>query len=622
MREFSTVPVAWTVTEQFAQIVEHHGARTALMDGAVRLTYAELDRAANQVAWAVAQALATQPADDKSPVVIYLGHGISQIVAILGVLKAGRAYCALDPTFPPERSAMVLEALHCRLVVTDGEHQGRARQLAQGQRAILDLTAAEPGAPDAFQPPPVAPDDIAAIFFTSGSTGKPKGIIRTHHNLVGQAFARAADEPCQADDVVSMLYSCSFSASSSDLYVALLTGAALCLYDLRRDGPAGLAHWIEEHGITRLHLHAPVLRLWLDDLPATAIFPSLRYVRPSDRLYAADVERLWRHLPLEAVIAHSLGSTESGVIASHLMRRGQMPAGAIVPVGRLLRGVELRLLDAEGNPAPPGEAGEMVVSAPMSTPGYWDDPELTAAKFFDDPTTGRRFYRQGDLARWRPDGLLELAGRKDFQVKIRGYRVELGEVEAALEQLPAVHQALVVADIDAVGEKRLVAYLAPTTPATFSLAAAHRALAERLPAYMVPARYVVMDRLPLMTNGKVDRAALPSPTTAQPAIDTPYAPPRTPLEREVAAIWAEVLGLATVGIHDNFLDLGGHSLLATQIASRIGSRLPVDLPVSALFEAATVAELTIAVTTAALAAGAAEGSDAAATHYLERASLL
>ncbi len=616
MREFSSAPVAWTVTGQFAQIVEHFGAWTALIDGAVRLTYAELDRAANQVAWAVDRALAPVPADDRSPVAIYLGHSATQIAAILGVLKAGRAYCALDPAFPPERNAMILEALHCRLLVTAGEHQDQARQLAQGRCVLLDLATLEPDTPGAFQPPPAVPDDVAAIFFTSGSTGKPKGIARTHAGQVGLAFSRAADEPCWADDVVSMLYSCSFSASSSDLYVALLTGAALCLYDLRRDGPAGLARWIQEHGITRLHLHAPVLRLWLDDLPASAFFPSLRYVRPSDRLYAADVERLWRHLPRDAAIAHSLGSSESGVIASHLLRRDRMPAGAVVPVGRLLPGVELRLLDETGNPVPPGEVGEMVVSSPTLTPGYWGEPEMTAAKFFDDPTSGRRFYRQGDLARWRPDGLLELAGRRDFQVKIRGYRVELGEVEAALEQVPAVHQALVIADTDAAGEKRLVAYLAPAVPATFSLTAVHRALVARLPAYMVPSRYVVMDRLPLMTNGKVDRAALPALTTAQPAIDTPYAPPRTPLEQEVAAIWAEVLGLPAVGIHDSFLDLGGHSLLATQIASRIGSRLGVDLPVSVLFHAATVAELTVVVTAVALAANTAEGSDPDGTQLM------
>jgi acyl carrier protein len=308
------------------------------------------------------------------------------------------------------------------------------------------------------------------------------------------------------------------------------------------------------------------------------------------------VERLWRHLPDGAQIGHSLASTEAGVMTMLTMERGWIPDGEIVPVGRPLPNVEIRLLDGSGQPAPPGEVGEMMVSSPALTPGYWRDPELTAAKFFVDPDSGRRFYRLGDLARWRPDGLLELAGRRDFQVKIRGYRVELGEVEANLEQLPSVRQALVIADARSEREARLIAYVAPTTVDRFSLSELRRELAGRLPAYMIPAAFIVMERLPLMTNGKIDRRALPPPSSARPAVDTAYIAPRTPIEEKVAAIWAEVLGLERVGVCDNFLDLGGHSLQVARIVSRVMDTCQVEIPLSALFASPTVADMALAIT--------------------------
>jgi hypothetical protein len=269
----------------------------------------------------------------------------------------------------------------------------------------------------------------------------------------------------------------------------------------------------------------------------------------------------------------------------------------IVPVGYPVEDMEILLLDDDGKVVGFNQSGEIAIRSPYLALGYWQEPDLSGAAFQSDPEGGTlRIYRTGDLGFMGPDGCLTHLGRKDFQVKVRGYRIEVGDIETALLALDMIREAIVMAGEDSRGEKRLVAYVVPTGEPAPAISALRRALSGKLPDYMIPSAFVFLDALPLTPNGKVDRHALPAPAPARPQLDTPYVAPRTPIEQVLARIWAEVLGLDQVGIHDNFLDLGGNSLLAGQVISRVIRSFQVELPVRSLFESPTVADMAVVIT--------------------------
>jgi amino acid adenylation domain-containing protein len=591
--EFGDHELDGSISQRFERIVASFPEHLAVVHGAHKLSYADLNSAANRIAHLIL-ALTTGP---DAPVVLLMDNDLAMFGAVLGVLKAGRAYCAFDPSFPISRSSFMIDDLQSQLILTDTANLAHAQQLAGDALQVVNIATVNPAL--SSQNPQIAltPDTLAAIYYTSGSTGTPKGVERTHINMLHRCWIMEQSHPAYPGDVMSMLYPCSVGASISDFYVGLLSGATLAIYDLKRLGAGGLADWLINQQVTRLHLHTSVLRDMLDSLPADATFPSLRYVRPSDRLYRSDVERLWRVIPTHAKVVHGLASTEAGMITMITLDRDTLDNSEIVPMGYPVPGVELLLLDDDGASVPPGEVGEITVRSRFMARGYWRRPEFTAERFQADPVDGRfRIYKLGDLGRMRTDGCLELVGRKDQMVKVRGNRVELAEIEAALERLALVQRAAVVVRPNRTGEQVLIAYVLPADPALTTAAMLRQHLRQALPTYMMPSRIVIMESLPILANGKVDRQALPPAGSERPDIDTPYEAPRTPVEDQVAAIWADVLGLDCVGVHDSFLDLGGHSLQAARIVSRVMTTFQVDLPLSVLFSAPTVADMTLAVT--------------------------
>jgi acyl carrier protein len=335
-------------------------------------------------------------------------------------------------------------------------------------------------------------------------------------------------------------------------------------------------------------------------------------------VYARDVELYKKHFPQDCLFVNRLGSTETGTIRWYFVNKDTALSGNAVPVGYPAPDNEILLLDAVAEEG--GQVGEIAVRSPYLSPGYWRRPDLTHAAFLPNLEGGNaRIYRTGDIGRLLPDGRLICLGRKDFQIKIHGYRIEVGEVEGALFDLPAVKEAAVVGTKDGSGDYRLVAYVVLEPHGALTVSALRRALAAKLPAYMVPSAFILLDSLPKAPNGKVRLSALPAPGRARPDLDSLMMPPRTPVETAVCAIWREVLELDEIGIHDPFLDLGGHSLAASQVIARITETFRVDFPLRTLFEAPTVAELA-AVITASLARKAEQGPRDGLLAELERLS--
>ncbi|MFN2137651.1 MAG: non-ribosomal peptide synthetase, partial [Candidatus Promineifilaceae bacterium] len=447
----------------------------------------------------------------------------------------------------------------------------------------------------------LGPDRLAGVYYTSGTTGEPKGIERTHGNFLHKSLIAQLYTPLRAGSVVALLYACTYGASTGDIYPTLLSGATISMLDARRTDPLRLARWLVEQEVSHLHLHSSILSALLDFLADDAFFPDLLYVQPSQRLFHKDVARLWRHLPPQAIVVHRLSSTETGPIALLQLHRDDRHDGArdgaIVPVGYPPPGVELSIIDETGAQVEVGEIGEIVARGRFLPHRYWRRPEMSAQRFQVDPDDSRyRIVKLGDMGRFHADGCLELAGRGDHMVKIRGHRVELDEIESRLEQLPVVQRSVVIVRPDSFQDQMLIAYVQMKDSTGVDIGSLRAQLRLFLPDDMIPSRLIIVDRLPTLPNGKVDRAALPPPNTDRPTLDTPYFAPRTPVEMRVAAIWTSVLGLEEVGIYDSFLELGGHSLLAGRIVSQVLHEFQVDIPVSELFESPTVAHMALVIT--------------------------
>ena len=377
--------------------------------------------------------------------------------------------------------------------------------------------------------------------------------------------------------------------------MALLNGAGLYAMDLQTVGMGQLADWLYQQEITVCNFVPTVFRHFTSTLARNDRFPSLRLIYlGGEPVYKRDVDLFAKYFSQDCILVNRLGSTETDVMSMYFMDKDSQISGANVPVGYAPQDKQVLLLGDEGLEVGVNEIGEIAIKSRYLSSGYWNKPEITQAVFLQDPDeVEERIYRTGDMGRMLPDGCLEHLGRRDFQVKIRGYRVEVAEIEMALLELTSIREAVVVASEIPAGDQRLVAYLVPATEQASSIVELRSHLKEKLPDYMVPSGFVCLDALPTLPNGKVDRRALPALGTARPELESPFVPPRTPVEETLAHIWVEVLGLDQVGIHDNFLELGGDSLLASQVISRVIKTLQVEVALRSLFEAPTVADMAV-----------------------------
>jgi amino acid adenylation domain-containing protein len=581
------------------QLFEEQAARTplalALTDGAEQMSYEELNGRANQVAHHLRR-LGVKP---ETTVAICMERSLEMVSGLLGILKAGAAYVPLDISYPHERLQYMLEDSGAALVLTQ---QRLLSQLENsGARAVcLDTDGAVTARESRDNPfNRATPENLAYVIYTSGSTGRPKGVMVPHRGLVNYlCWARLA-YPLTHGSGTPVHSSLAFDLTVTSLLCPLLTGRPVTLLPETHTVEA-LADLLraEPHlsliKLTPSHLDALNQSLLPQELKATA----QALVIGGEPLRAEQLA-VWREHAPETRLINEYGPTETvvGCCVYEVMPEEEQHHRTI-PIGRPIANTRLYVLGQGGEPCPVGVTGELYVGGAGVARGYLGRPALTAEKFVPDALggeAGERLYRTGDLARYREDGVLEFMGRGDEQVKVRGYRIELGEIESVLLEHAGVRESVVLVREDVAGEKRLAAFVVGTSEIAPAGTELRQYLKEKLPEYMVPSVYVSLERLPLTANGKVDRQVLLSINDAQPALESRFVAPRTPVEEEMAQIWSNLLGVEQVGIHDNFFELGGHSILLIQLHSRLSKSYNVKISLRDLFDAPTIAEMTLLV---------------------------
>ncbi|MDQ3762941.1 MAG: amino acid adenylation domain-containing protein [Actinomycetota bacterium] len=579
----TTVPVpATSLPALFEAQVAATPNATAVIFGDTALSYSELNARTNRVA----RRLVGVGVGRESAVAVLLERSVDVVVSILAVVKAGGTYVPLDSRYPLARMRLIMEQTQASVLVTD--QATRPAQLPQSVQVVIvdadpSLAAQDPGDLGIV----CDPGQLAYVMYTSGSTGTPKGIAITHRDVVDLAL-----DPCWhgGDHQRVLLHSPhAFDASTYELWVPLLSGGQIVIAPPGELDLPTLQQVITHNKITGLFLTTALFNLMAEQDPGC--FAGTRQVWTGGEMVSPPaIQRVLDACP-EAVVAHVYGLTETTTFATYYVMRSPYQVLDTVSIGQPMANMRVYVLDTELQPVPPGVAGELYIAGAGLARGYLGRPGMTAERFVACPfgPAGERMYRTGDVVRWNADGDLVFVGRVDDQVKVRGFRIEPGEIETVLTGHPDVSQAVVIAREDQPGDKRLVAYVIPATDTGCRPEVLREFLRARLPEYLVPAALVMVDALPLTSNGKLDRAALPAPEFGSAGTGRT---PRTPQEQLLCELFAEVLGLAGVSIDDDFFDLGGHSLLATRLIARIRATLGVELELRALFETSTVAGVT------------------------------
>ena len=562
----------------FEAQVERTPDRIAVEFQGRRLTYRELDARANALALRLEE-LGVGP---EVLVGVFVERSAEMLVALLAVLKAGGAYVPMDPAYPKERLAHILEDSAAAVVITEKSLTGTLPAAAAHLIFLEEATAEAPSPPQQR----VSSDGLAYVIYTSGSTGRPKGVLVTHRSLTNLLLSMRVRPGMDSDDVLLAVTTLSFDIAGLELYLPLVVGARLVVAgrETASDGDS-LANELDRCRATVMQATPATWRMLLES--GWRGRPGLKVLCGGEAMSPQLARRLSE---VSGSVWNLYGPTETTIWSS--CERVEGTANRVVSIGRPIANTRMYVLDGRMEPVPVGVLGELCIGGNGVARGYRNLPELTGQKFLTDPfEPGGRLYRTGDLARYLPDGRIVLSGRLDDQVKIRGFRIELGEIETVLARHPAIRECVAVAQPDGDGEKRLVAYV--VARGHLPTAAELRAFVkEALPEYMAPALFVPLNRLPLMPNGKVDRRALPA-STERPELERPFIAPRDALELELARIWRELFQLDSVGVRDDFFELGGHSLSAGRLFAKIQRLFGKNLPPTALLGAPTIEQLAV-----------------------------
>ncbi len=585
---FSRDEIEQSIATRFEKQVKRYPDFLAVKTADCTLTYGDLNRLANRIAHVL---LGVTDAAN-TPVALIPENNAVTIAGILGLLKAGKIYVPLDPSLPFARNEFILRNSQPAVILANHKNLALARALNTGKTKVLDIDDLPPGVSDANPACPVTAAAIAWILYTSGSTGEPKGILQCHRDELHNVMCLTNSQHFCPEDRMTLLRTPSLGGALRNVLSALLNGVSLFPIDLKSHGIEGLAEWLVREEITVYHSSASVFRRFIQSLSGQRrVFPKLRLIRlGSEAVTAADVEAYKRIFAPQCLLVNALSSTEARTFLQYSVDKNTPLPGDLVPVGYPVEDITILLLDDQGRQVETGEIGEIVIQSRHLFPGYWGLPELTRERLLPDPADGtsRRFCT-GDLGRLLPDGSYEHHGRKDLQVKIRGFRVQIDEVENALRAIPQIEQAVVLSQ-EWRNELRLVAYIVPRPHQTTTSSGIRNILQSRLPDYMIPAVILSLESLPLTASGKVNRAALQLPTHDRPGFCPPSGAPQTALERVLVQLWAEALGIATIGVEENFFELGGNSLSAAEIAAKIGTLFSMQIAPPVFFESNTVAK--------------------------------
>ncbi len=590
-------PRARSIQELFEAQVERTPDAIAVVFERERLTYHELNRRANQLAHRLQQS-GVKPG---ILVGICVERDLALIVGMLGILKAGGAYLPLDPTFPREHLAFMLEDTQTHLVVV--QEILKASLPEHITRIVIDADKEKFDAQsEANLNVEAKAEDLAYVMYTSGSTGKPKGIAIGHRAVV-RLVCETNYVQLGASDKIAQIANASFDAATFEIWGALLNGAKLVL--MKKDvalSPRDFAQHLREHEITVMFLTTALFNQLVATVPEA--FGSIKTLLfGGEAVDPKYVDALLKSSPPSRLL-HVYGPTENTTFTSWYLVPDRLDETAAVPIGRPIANTQIYVLDSHHQPVPIGVAGELYIGGDGLAKGYVNRPELTAERFIPNPFSSEppaRLYKTGDRVRYAPDGNLEFLGRFDRQVKVRGFRIELEEIEALLNAHTLVRESVVMMREDEPGEKRLIAYVVPrtdtnaaaqpTTETQISGDDLRDYMKLRLPDYMIPAAFIILDSLPLTPNGKVNHRALPVPELTRNARESAFVAPRDPFEQQLTDIWEQVLGVSPISVYDNFFALGGHSLLAVRMVSMIENVCGKKLPLAELFADATIAHV-------------------------------
>ncbi|MBW4625283.1 MAG: amino acid adenylation domain-containing protein [Brasilonema octagenarum HA4186-MV1] len=592
------------IHELFEAQVERSPNAIAVVFEDQELTYQQLNQRANQLAHHLRSAkLSHSDSLGVGPEVlvgICVERSLEMVIGLLGILKAGGAYVPLDPSYPKERLAFMLENSQPSVLLTQlyllenlPTHKAKVVCLDGDWEAIAHQNIENPVCN-------ITPDNLAYVIYTSGSTGRPKGAMNTHQGICNRLLWMQDAYQLTAADRVLQKTPFSFDVSVWEFFWPLLTGAGLVVAkpEGHRDTNY-LVNLIAQQQISTLHFVPSMLQVFLE-AENLETCKCLKRVMASGEVLPEQLQKRFFHR-LSAQLHNLYGPTEAAVDVTYWAcvhqsntEENSATDHKIVPIGHPIANIQIYLLDQHLNLVPVGVTGEVYIGGVGVGRGYLNSPELTAEKFIPNPFSeqpGTRLYKTGDLARYLPNGEIEYIGRIDHQVKIRGFRIELGEIEASISQHPAVRETVVVVYSDSADSQRLVAYVVSHSEQTLAISELRRFLESKLPNYMVPATFIMLEALPLTPNGKVDRKVLPVPDLASPELKAVYQAPQTELEQTIATIWQKALNIENIGIHDNFFELGGHSLLMVKVHSQLRETFKADVSILEMFRYPTISSL-------------------------------
>lgn len=583
--EISKNEIEQTIHHRFEQQVMKRPKQLAIRFGAEELTYSELNRAANRLAYS----LRTRIGNKSAPVGVFLDQGAQLIVWFLAILKAGFIYAPLDRRLPVSMLVAMIDDLDPCAMVVSADNAGLARSVVKDRCPIIDAVMTDDESFEGNLEHTVTANSLAYIFYTSGSTGTPKGVADTHRNVLHNIMRYTNTLGFAPEDRMSMVQHPSFSGTISSLFGALLNGGTILPFNLYRKGLHTLTEWLKEERVTVFHSVPSIFRQLLK---TSDYYPDLRLVRlEGDQTTALDIKHFKRICSDPCVLVNGLGATECGLVRQFFIGSDteSLPDYAI-QVGYPVQDMAVHIKDEAGNKLPHNKVGEIVIESPFLATGYWKKPQLTNQKF---RKSGEhcRCYHTGDLGRLDSDGCLTHLGRLDHQVKIAGDFADVTAIENTLTKMRGISQAVVHDYKDLVNERHLAAYIVTDDVAALTITDIRDYLTKCIPTHMIPTAIVFLNELPLSNDFKTDRRRLPSPERLRPILKNEYVASQNTLEKKLTSIWSDILEIEPVGVTDSYFDLGGDSLRAMQIVVRVNEMLESSISLKSFFDSPTIRDL-------------------------------
>ncbi len=582
---FRKEETAQSLPARFESIAGQHPHRVAVQTAGRKWTYRELNQLSNRIA----RTLLKQADSGEEKIALIFDHDALMVAAMLGTLKADKAYIPIDPLYPAERIEFMLEDSQANAILTSGANLELAARLAQNRIPVINVDEIRSVTSGENIGRRISPDSLAYILYTSGSTGRPKGVMQSHRNVLTFIRNYTNEFHISPEDRLSLISFYSFDAAVMDVYSALMNGACLCPFDVRSEGMGRMAAFLSRQSVSVYHSTPTLYRYFMETGGNEDLSKIRLVILGGEPVQKRDVERYQKCFSNHCLFANLSGQSESSLNLVYILDHGAAPASSAVPMGYPVD-TELLLLDGAGHVTE--LFGEIGIRSSHVALGYWNRPELTSAAFVADPDGGgKRLYRTGDMGRLMADGSTSFVGRKDAQVKIRGIRIEPGEIEAVLERHPNVKEAAAAIYDDASGEKNLAAYWVADAEPIPSVTELRSFLKEKLPAHMIPSSFVRLDSLPLTPSGKLDRRALPAVEKGKALESSAFVPARDNLELQLTQMWEQMLGFQPIGIRDDFFELGGHSLTAVRLFALMEKTFGKRIPLSTLLQTPTIEQL-------------------------------